>query len=150
MRRGLASCTRNSRYGPARYSPDSSSRRKEISSLSTFIRNTATSGRFLLPSDARRAASCRLANRTTVSTWRQAANRAPAESRRRPRLAAPQEQQKPHAIQHPVYLAQDPELVPGVGGIHQPQEQIQDALHQADRKSTRLNSSHRCISYAVF
>src|SRR5437762_10281690 len=23
-------------------------------------------------------------------------------------------------------------------------------LHQLDRKSTRLNSSHRCISYAVF
>src|SRR5437762_6063092 len=25
-----------------------------------------------------------------------------------------------------------------------------DAGHAADRKSTRLNSSHRCISYAVF
>jgi len=25
-----------------------------------------------------------------------------------------------------------------------------DALNAADRKSTRLNSSHRCISYAVF
>src|SRR5437764_10010248 len=25
-----------------------------------------------------------------------------------------------------------------------------DALRQPDRKSTRLNSSHRCISYAVF
>src|SRR5437762_5894690 len=25
-----------------------------------------------------------------------------------------------------------------------------DTLHTRDRKSTRLNSSHRCISYAVF
>src|SRR5437763_13401801 len=25
-----------------------------------------------------------------------------------------------------------------------------DGVHGADRKSTRLNSSHRCISYAVF
>src|ERR1022692_1002230 len=47
--------------------PEFNSRRSETSSLSTFIRNAATSGRFLLPSDARRAASCRLANRTTQS-----------------------------------------------------------------------------------
>src|SRR5436189_4888686 len=26
----------------------------------------------------------------------------------------------------------------------------QTATHRSDRKSTRLNSSHRCISYAVF
>src|ERR1017187_10784116 len=26
----------------------------------------------------------------------------------------------------------------------------QSRLHRVDRKSTRLNSSHRCISYAVF
>src|SRR5437879_10258041 len=26
----------------------------------------------------------------------------------------------------------------------------QELLEEADRKSTRLNSSHRCISYAVF
>src|SRR5437879_13452070 len=30
------------------------------------------------------------------------------------------------------------------GGVHGPGD------HQLDRKSTRLNSSHRCISYAVF
>src|SRR5437879_8817031 len=30
---------------------------------------------------------------------------------------------------------------------HAPQP---DLPHQGDRKSTRLNSSHRCISYAVF
>src|SRR5437764_9773376 len=28
--------------------------------------------------------------------------------------------------------------------------QVQHRRHEADRKSTRLNSSHRCISYAVF
>src|SRR5437762_4625475 len=27
---------------------------------------------------------------------------------------------------------------------------IEDPLSELDRKSTRLNSSHRCISYAVF
>src|SRR5436189_1627656 len=39
-----------------------------------------------------------------------------------------------------------------------PESQVRDGLHQGfpgaagtlDRKSTRLNSSHRCISYAVF
>src|SRR5437762_6507044 len=30
------------------------------------------------------------------------------------------------------------------------EEQMQHALELIDRKSTRLNSSHRCISYAVF
>src|SRR5437879_10377001 len=29
-------------------------------------------------------------------------------------------------------------------------EQERDKLARTDRKSTRLNSSHRCISYAVF
>src|SRR5436189_3072050 len=33
-------------------------------------------------------------------------------------------------------------------GSHRPLEAL-DATH-SDRKSTRLNSSHRCISYAVF
>src|SRR5437763_1421612 len=28
--------------------------------------------------------------------------------------------------------------------------QLSESTHQSDRKSTRLNSSHRCISYAVF
>src|SRR5437762_11457409 len=31
-----------------------------------------------------------------------------------------------------------------------PNSQFQQTLHVTDRKSTRLNSSHRCISYAVF
>src|SRR5438552_6520380 len=30
------------------------------------------------------------------------------------------------------------------------QEQVQDAVQGLDRKSTRLNSSHQIISYAVF
>src|SRR5437762_1327719 len=30
------------------------------------------------------------------------------------------------------------------------QEQTKDGARIVDRKSTRLNSSHRCISYAVF
>src|ERR1017187_175238 len=29
-------------------------------------------------------------------------------------------------------------------------EELRRAMHDIDRKSTRLNSSHRCISYAVF
>src|SRR5437763_9558771 len=36
-------------------------------------------------------------------------------------------------------------LVVPVGTLDQP-----DLQRDADRKSTRLNSSHRCISYAVF
>src|SRR5437879_11072480 len=34
--------------------------------------------------------------------------------------------------------------------IPEPRDQAQDAGSGEDRKSTRLNSSHRCISYAVF
>src|SRR5437762_8021339 len=33
-------------------------------------------------------------------------------------------------------------------GLHAVERAL--AAHQRDRKSTRLNSSHRCISYAVF
>src|SRR5437764_3244038 len=42
----------------------------------------------------------------------------------------------------------DDELLPTVAGdqVHRPRFASQDL----DRKSTRLNSSHRCISYAVF
>src|SRR5437762_7923918 len=32
---------------------------------------------------------------------------------------------------------------------HAPVEGVRHALDRLDRKSTRLNSSHRCISYAV-
>src|SRR5437763_11941173 len=35
-------------------------------------------------------------------------------------------------------------------GIRGATEVLQQEVGQADRKSTRLNSSHRCISYAVF
>src|SRR5437763_13437583 len=35
-----------------------------------------------------------------------------------------------------------------VGGAHHARFMLYD--HDRDRKSTRLNSSHRCISYAVF
>src|SRR5437762_14355337 len=31
-----------------------------------------------------------------------------------------------------------------------PKQNLDGDRHQEDRKSTRLNSSHRCISYAVF
>src|SRR5437879_6992338 len=31
-----------------------------------------------------------------------------------------------------------------------PETPLVELLHRGDRKSTRLNSSHRCISYAVF
>src|SRR6266705_5680700 len=40
-------------------------------------------------------------------------------------------------------LEREVEIVPCVGGRHL-------APHSRDRKSTRLNSSHRTISYAVF
>src|ERR671934_1932442 len=46
-------------------------------------------------------------------------------------------------LQCPHNLGADPRRV-------QPREGIVDASDAADRKSTRLNSSHRCISYAVF
>src|SRR5437879_8330714 len=39
------------------------------------------------------------------------------------------------------------------GGAHQPEllaDDREDEIGVGDRKSTRLNSSHRCISYAVF
>src|SRR5437762_7559366 len=36
---------------------------------------------------------------------------------------------------------------PGLGHAH---DGVVDGLISVDRKSTRLNSSHRCISYAVF
>src|SRR5437763_6274209 len=39
------------------------------------------------------------------------------------------------------------------GGAHDPspgRHQARDRPRLGDRKSTRLNSSHRCISYAVF
>src|SRR5437763_3718692 len=37
-----------------------------------------------------------------------------------------------------------------VGELRFPEFGIQKAADELDRKSTRLNSSHRCISYAVF
>src|SRR5437879_9119788 len=36
------------------------------------------------------------------------------------------------------------------GGAQLPPVAPEAAVHREDRKSTRLNSSHRCISYAVF
>src|SRR5437762_8902872 len=49
------------------------------------------------------------------------------------------------------YLAQ---LVPELGGLQSPAPSVppqsEHARFYLDRKSTRLNSSHRCISYAVF
>src|SRR5437762_6444927 len=42
------------------------------------------------------------------------------------------------------------EQLPLVGGGEHDWNYLLGAAHQRDRKSTRLNSSHRCISYAVF
>src|SRR5437762_7216442 len=38
----------------------------------------------------------------------------------------------------------------GAGGDHAGDVALDQPQHRQDRKSTRLNSSHRCISYAVF
>src|SRR5437763_11182524 len=38
----------------------------------------------------------------------------------------------------------------GAHGVRQRQEPRRERAVAVDRKSTRLNSSHRCISYAVF
>src|SRR5437763_14862396 len=43
-----------------------------------------------------------------------------------------------------------PSLEPGVEFIGEPIKAFAQRLRKRDRKSTRLNSSHRCISYAVF
>src|SRR5436189_3122920 len=40
--------------------------------------------------------------------------------------------------------------IAGTGSAAATAEQQALALRHSDRKSTRLNSSHRCISYAVF
>src|SRR5437879_6997240 len=54
--------------------------------------------------------------------------------------AAPAIREEAEPIRHLLHgsLISDAPLEPGMGGIRE------------DRKSTRLNSSHRCISYAVF
>src|SRR5437762_7355563 len=44
-------------------------------------------------------------------------------------------------------------MSPTLGGVRQQHQLVQPPLQlrgRLDRKSTRLNSSHRCISYAVF
>src|SRR5688572_32643516 len=41
-------------------------------------------------------------------------------------------------------------VVAGGGGIAFVEDQVDDFEHRRDRKSTRLNSSHSQISYAVF
>src|SRR5256885_5241761 len=47
-------------------------------------------------------------------------------------------------------LPQGPVLVPGERGGREQQDQPADQDEHRDRKSTRLNSSHLVISYAVF
>src|SRR5437763_6746067 len=42
-----------------------------------------------------------------------------------------------------------PDNRPGAAGLNSKPENVTRAV-EGDRKSTRLNSSHRCISYAVF
>ena len=45
---------------------------------------------------------------------------------------------------------EDDESIRGRYDALYPLSQLKDWLGRTDRKSTRLNSSHRCISYAVF
>src|SRR3712207_8492854 len=50
---------------------------------------------------------------------------------------------------HPLLVRTDADEDPAVRGAHEgPEQQIRQ--HREDRKSTRLNSSHANISYAVF
>src|SRR5437762_8247130 len=50
----------------------------------------------------------------------------------------------------PVFRFQNENLVPIVEGVVPRKDQKIIYVDGTDRKSTRLNSSHRCISYAVF
>src|SRR5258707_10289665 len=52
------------------------------------------------------------------------------------------------ALVHAMHVGQELALVVGQGRFHPVQEQR--GLVEQDRKSTRLNSSHANISYAVF
>src|SRR5207244_13074424 len=77
------------------------------------------------------------------------AARAPARHQRVPALA-PHQQNAVHRAQHPRKLRR-------ARNHHRPDENLEApagaslrSRDQADRKSTRLNSSHQIISYAVF
>src|SRR5258708_18255583 len=47
-------------------------------------------------------------------------------------------------------VADDPHRGPVGAPGHGAIEDVEDRIHRGDRKSTRLNSSHQIISYAVF
>src|SRR5437763_12011013 len=60
---------------------------------------------------------------------------------------------RPVAAEHDVHMRHPVEVIEkahevGLMNLHVPAEY--GGLDRVDRKSTRLNSSHRCISYAVF
>src|SRR5437764_2740909 len=56
-----------------------------------------------------------------------------------------------HAVQVDLAAADDGGgRILGLGGIGGDGHQVRGGEGLEDRKSTRLNSSHRCISYAVF
>src|SRR5437762_9220288 len=90
---------------------------------------------------------------------RNANKQLPVDARRRSERARDGRPQGPGWTESPVHPAAGLDLEAGVvvvlelgaEGHVQPVWHERDlVLHEPDRKSTRLNSSHRCISYAVF
>src|SRR5437762_10302245 len=62
-------------------------------------------------------------------------------------------QEKEGAILHDRAAQREPGLHPRIGrliGVAERVGGLDITVAEIDRKSTRLNSSHRCISYAVF
>src|SRR5437588_4162094 len=57
--------------------------------------------------------------------------------------------ERPHQLEHGVALAPMP-ILPDLCGCENDTRRNRDSIDQIDRKSTRLNSSHTVISYAVF
>src|SRR5437764_8734185 len=50
----------------------------------------------------------------------------------------------------PILLLRKKEIPSGLSRTRRKREELSSVTKKRDRKSTRLNSSHRCISYAVF
>src|SRR5437879_7143750 len=90
--------------------------------------------------------------KTTVVRYQAKADRADENQRLIEAVFAQLDEQEPQGFTYKVFRLED-----GVSFVHVAIEHddvdnpdsLQDVL-DGDRKSTRLNSSHRCISYAVF